>query len=506
MAKFKNISKRPISIIHAGRKINIKPGQFVDGPPSFGMYSGLKEMTEEEVSKQTKAAAKVIKYKGPSQAKAVVSPSIMKNYMSTKGAPEAAAFVEDNKQSVLGENKNRVLTAKKFAEEYPKNKKTKRVAICLTGTAQKCKDFSEILDLKSSYKNYKIYHIDGDGKLFPSTSADSLEKIDADFIITHSASEPVVNDYVSTIAKYGIVNIVNLPKVYKVKHLSTEKIIQDIKANYVVKNKVCVTVATLTHNIGQYTTFLDDLSKQRTDKTFEVIVLPNYNNEYKSCAEALNVAKMLANGTVCVLCHQDLRLPSGWIHNIMRHADALDNTKVPWGVLGMAGASKLGSQPSPQSQYNVIYLSDKVSHNDTIATFFRKAFGTRKEVQCVDELCLIMKQDLPVWFDEQVCDHYHWYGADICLASLHAGFKNFAIDAECLHLSNGQENLSSGHAQMYVDHAVKVFKKWSKHFDYWQTTTGVFMSKEKVFIPTIFILINRNKSKEKKLPELVRIT
>lgn len=508
MPKFKNISKRPISLIHAGRKIQVKPGQVIDGPGSFGMYSGLKELTEDELNRYNRGAQKVIKYKGPQQAKAMISPDTMKEFIQKPKNPTGNSyeFIDENKHSILGENKQRVDAAKEYAKKYPKNKIKPRVAICMIGNNAKCKAFSEKIQLASKYQNYKLYQIDGDGQLFTSVSQDSMTKLGADIIIKCAAVEPIVDDFVSTIVKYGIINTVNMPEIYSPKYLSSKLIIEDIKTNYRKKVTVKVTIATLTHKLDQYTTFLDDLGKQKTDRTFEVIVLPNYNNEYKSCSEALNVAKMMASGENIILCHQDLRLPSGWVQNIMRHIDALDNKKVKWGVLGMAGAAKTSGAPNPQSQYNVIYLSDTVAQGMSIATVFRKAFGTRKEVQCVDELCLIMKRELPVWFDEVVCDHYHWYGADICLAAQHKGYKNFAIDAECVHLSNGQENLSSGHAQMYVDHAVKLFKKWAPEFPYWQTTTGVFMSKEKVFIPTIFILINRNKPHDKKLPELVRIT
>jgi hypothetical protein len=57
---------------------------------------------------------------------------------------------------------------------------------------------------------------------------------------------------------------------------------------------------------------------------------------------------------------------------------------------------------------------------------------------------------------------------------------------------------------MYVSNAIRLFKKWSKRFDYFRTTTGIFMIREKVFIPTIFILINR-KFHNNKLPELIKI-
>ena len=68
-------------------------------------------------------------------------------------------------------------------------------------------------------------------------------------------------------------------------------------------------------------------------------------------------------------------------------------------------------------------------------------YGPRQDVQCLDELCLVVKTSNIIRFDEVTFNHYHLYGADFCMQYLKNGFRNFAINATCDHLSDGITNL-----------------------------------------------------------------
>lgn len=172
----------------------------------------------------------------------------------------------------------------------------------------------------------------------------------------------------------------------------------------------------------------------------------------------------------------------------------------------MAGSYKYGAQYTPDKDGNALYLSDiSNSSKKSYAGIYREVYGNFKEVQTVDELSLIMRKDSPFRFDSDTFDHFHWYGADICLKAISMGYKNFAIDADCMHLSDGQANLSGGHAEAFINQGIKLFKKWSTTFPYFRTTTAIFMSKERLFIPVIFVVINR-KNGNTKLPEAITVS
>lgn len=241
------------------------------------------------------------------------------------------------------------------------------------------------------------------------------------------------------------------------------------------KKPIDFSIITLTHNKTQYLNFLNNLKTQKFTGSFEVIALPNFNNEYASCAEALNIGKDISSGKFCIFCHQDLEVPSNWLENIASHIRELDMSLV--GFLGMAGASKPNDEPLSNSQ-GACYLSDIVNTRsgfESLANSYRRGLGKRVEVQTLDELCFISRKNIQLRFDEKAFDHYHWYGADICLHALSVGLKNYAIDAECLHLSDGVSNFKNvEHQHKFKEGSIRLFNKWKAKFSYFRTTTTSF--------------------------------
>ncbi len=242
-----------------------------------------------------------------------------------------------------------------------------------------------------------------------------------------------------------------------------------------IKKPVDFSIITLTHDKSQYLNFLANLKDQKFTGSFEIIALPNFNNEYSGCAEALNIGKDVANGKFCIYCHQDLEVPSNWLESIASHIRELDMSMV--GFLGMAGASKPNDGPLSNSQ-GACYLSDVVnvgSGFESLANSYRRGLGKRVEVQTLDELCIIGRKNIQLRFDEKTFDHYHWYGADICLQALNVGLKNYAIDAECLHLSDGVSNFKKeDHQRKFMEGSIRLFNKWKAKFSYFRTTTTSF--------------------------------
>lgn len=241
------------------------------------------------------------------------------------------------------------------------------------------------------------------------------------------------------------------------------------------KAKRKFSIITLVNNNQQYFDFLEDIRKQNTRDSFEIIALPNYNNEYKSCAQALNVGMDISEAEYCIICHQDLKMGPDWLSKISSHIDELNSHGVYWGTLGMAG----GLRTAKDHDIAAIYLDNKDmgkgSNDETCVDIYSKKYGKRVEVQTLDELCIITKTNIGIRFDEVNFSHYHWYGADFCLNSLSRGYKNYAIDASCFHISDGFSNLlKDDHKAKFLEGAANLYSKWRKLYPFFRTMTTSF--------------------------------
>jgi hypothetical protein len=470
MSKFKNISRRIVSLINSGKKINIHPGQVIDGPESFKMYKDLKKVNENEYENYKKTLQESIKYN-------------RENIKYTDNDQTVISYNNVNVRKPLDANISRIKKVKQYINNF-KNGVIPSVAVCLEGFNENTK--KDII-LHTKYNNYKIYE---------NYTSDLI--LDEDIIIAHSADNIVKNDYISEVVKLSILSNVNIPKIYNIKELDKNWIRKDIIENYKETNTCYFSIVTLVNNLKQYNDFLDDLTNQYTTHDVEVIVAPNFLNIFTSCSEPLNMLKDVCNGEIVNYCHQDLRCDSLWVHKIITHIKQLDAQKIRWGVLGMAGSYL---KTNPTVEYNVIYLggNNSINYND----MYTKVYGSRKEVQCLDELALIMRKSDIIRFDEVVFNHFHFYGADICLQYIESGYINYAINAYCNHLSDGQSNMYK-HKNDYINESVKLYRKWSKKFSSWKTTTANFDANKKLIIPLIFIIINQ-KNKNKDFPQTIVI-
>lgn len=480
MTKFKNISSNDFSVLINGRRISIPRGSIIDGPDSFKNYGALKEVSQIEYDKHVKHMPQFMKANPMHKLRSFIN--------SNSNSSEYSMRLQEN--PVLESNVNNAISTARYANAYPKNTPCP-IFIILEGdgidafrqkVTEICK-YPNIIFIESTY--------------IPQTPNNVVLQINSSLLFDF--------DFITLIAKYSFNNKIELPKPLVIPEISTDAI-KNLILSYKVKNEVHITIATLVHNEEQYNNFIMDLSKQRTNYKFEMVIIPNFNKEFSGCAEPLNIALDLADGVVVNLCHQDLRVNATWIEGIINHITNFTRNNVKWGVLGMAGAFKYNHAYTPDSDANVLYLSDTTTTSGkSFAAIYREVYGNYREVQTLDELSLIMRKDSPFRFDEKTFSHFHWYGADICLQAISMGYRNFAIDADCLHLSDGQGNLQGEHVTSYIDGGVKLFKKWSNKFPYFKTTTGMFLSKEKLFIPLIFMLINR-KNNNKNLTEMVKIT
>jgi GT2 family glycosyltransferase len=244
---------------------------------------------------------------------------------------------------------------------------------------------------------------------------------------------------------------------------------------YVSRISKKFSIITVVNNMEQYINFLNDLGKQDCDFNFEIITLPNFNGEYNNCAEALNIGIGIAEGEYIMMCHQDLLVPNNWLSDIFIKIRELIINEKNFGVLGMAG-----SWSNKNDSDGVIYLT-----GSTRTELFT-------EVQCLDELCLIIKAGNHIRFDPKRFPNFHCYGTDLCLSYIEQGFKNFAINCPCTHLSDGFKNLlNEENLNIFIKNSIMLHKKWRNIIPDFRNTTCKFSKIENSII--FFIADELNK-------------
>ncbi len=189
----------------------------------------------------------------------------------------------------------------------------------------------------------------------------------------------------------------------------------------------------------------------------EYIMLDNRGNKYKSAAEALNAGVDMAKGEVLVFLHQDIELVSAsTLEYIYDYAVKNKNT-----VFGAAGVTQ---RMAPSSEVSI--LSSMYAGPD------RRKYSPMdepKDAFTLDE-CLIACHSScmeKLRFDEEICDGWHLYGADLCLQAL--AFANFSVQVvplDCWHKSNGCADKS------YFMCQSRLAKKYRKYFKIINTTNG----------------------------------
>jgi hypothetical protein len=145
---------------------------------------------------------------------------------------------------------------------------------------------------------------------------------------------------------------------------------------------------------------------------------------FRSATKAYNDALARSQNDLVVFAHQDVVFPRSWIGDLDRALRSAEDDDPNWGVLGCYG--------------------ETLNNNGRGYVFspgrgiLGKAFDQPAEVQTLDEIVLIIRKSSGLKFDETL-PHFHFYGADICMAARERRMKSYAISALCIH--NSQQNL-----------------------------------------------------------------
>jgi hypothetical protein len=145
---------------------------------------------------------------------------------------------------------------------------------------------------------------------------------------------------------------------------------------------------------------------------------------FSSAARAYNKAIACSVNDLIVFAHQDVVFPRSWLSDLDRALHSLEGIDPKWGVLGCYGVTVNGKGRG------YIYSNG--------LGILGNPFDGPAPVQTLDEIVLIIRNSSGLQFDQNL-PHFHFYGADICMAAAERGMKSYAISAHCIH--NSQQNL-----------------------------------------------------------------
>lgn len=193
-------------------------------------------------------------------------------------------------------------------------------------------------------------------------------------------------------------------------------------------------------------------------KNFELVPVYNEENKY-SAAQALNIGIEKAKANIIITCHQDVIFDADFTVRFIEKIGRYLN----FGTLGVAG----------------ITYDEKTAGGVRFPTDYRFAIYPEAEVMINDELCLALRKNTGLRFDEKVFDGFHFYGSDLCLQALDKGLKNYAVNCGVIHLSvDGAGNIDEL-KRSYFPTLVKLRDKWKNKFRKVKTTSGYY-NEEKI--------------------------
>lgn len=156
------------------------------------------------------------------------------------------------------------------------------------------------------------------------------------------------------------------------------------------------------------------------DAQYELISIDNTQGRFTSAAEALNCGADKAKGEYLMFVHQDVSFSTNWLSDVLDQISRVGEISKQWGVLGLMGVRVKGGFLG-----HIIDLHGHL-YNPPLPG----------EVASLDEVCLIIRKDSGLRFDESL-GGFHLYGADLCLQAAVKGLSSYAINACVQHLGRG---------------------------------------------------------------------
>lgn len=158
-------------------------------------------------------------------------------------------------------------------------------------------------------------------------------------------------------------------------------------------------------------------------KNYDLILLDNTKNKFKSAAEALNYGGKKAKGKYLMFIHQDMDLCSV---NTLETFESILNSITDLGIAGVAGKKNIGG------------VITNIKHGIDYSYAGRFQIKNPTKVQTLDECLIIIPKSIfcDIEFDENVCDNWHLYAVDYSLNVKTIGLNSYVIPLQLYHKSN----------------------------------------------------------------------
>ncbi|MGA2431222.1 MAG: glycosyltransferase family A protein [Candidatus Acidiferrum sp.] len=139
---------------------------------------------------------------------------------------------------------------------------------------------------------------------------------------------------------------------------------------------------------------------------------------FSSASTAYNDAIEKANTDLIVFAHQDVYFPTGWLVDLNRSLEMLENSDPDWGVLGCSGI-----------KYPDIHAGYLYSVGLGI---LGGPFERPTAIDTLDEFILILRKSSGLRFDPTL-PLFHFYGTDICMSARKQKRGCYAVSAFTVH-------------------------------------------------------------------------
>jgi hypothetical protein len=160
--------------------------------------------------------------------------------------------------------------------------------------------------------------------------------------------------------------------------------------------------------------------------------------DYPSVAKAYNAALRDCPDDILVLVHPDVYLPVGWCAALERSLDWLNRHDPQWGVLGLFGIARSGSECG-------------FTFSTGMGGFIGTPFGEPCEVRTVDEFVFVVRRSAGLTFDERIPGAQSQLCAtDLCLEAERRKLRSYVLPCFALHNSNRWNYMPLGFWKCYL--------------------------------------------------------
>jgi hypothetical protein len=171
-------------------------------------------------------------------------------------------------------------------------------------------------------------------------------------------------------------------------------------------------------------------SLQKQEVKYEPVFIDNCEKQFPSASAALNYGGRQARSKYIMFVHQDVDFESAtWLADAERILDGLPGL----GVAGVAGISESGRNLRERGRNIIRHGPEKMAWE------FGNAIEKPEIVQTLDCCVLIVPRTVfeKIQFDETVCNNWHLYGEDYCLATKSDGLNTYVLPLSIYHASRG---------------------------------------------------------------------